>query len=317
MRYTKDWIKSSGICAIALGTLAIGQGAGAETLRWKFSPGESLHYRMEQKNVTAVKAPGHDLKTTVTQVTETTWTVRSVDKNGTAVMEQTIDRIRMKIESPLGKPVEYDTARDSKPSGLVAATLVPTLKAIVGGTFRYNITARGEVSALQLPENLLETLAEAAKSGQGSSMFSAESLKSMILDMALVLPENDLAKGARWSRRSKLAAALGTEVRDKTYTYEGRDGTSNAEKIGVSVIVGLETPPNASVSIQVRDQKDSGLYHFDNRAGRVMDATRAQSIRVVYSVISPQTRTLQEVNESRESSSTMTLVEAKAGIASK
>ena len=317
MGYAKDRIWSPAICAIALGLSSIGHDVRAETLRWKFSPGATLHYRMEQKNVTAVKAPGHDIKTTVTQVTETTWTVRSVDKDGTAAMEQTIDRIRMKIESPLGKPVEYDTARDTKPGGLVAATLVPTLKAIVGGTFRYSITTRGEVSALQLPENLLQTLSDAGKTGQGTSMFSEEGLKSMILDMALVLPENDLARGESWSRRGKLAAPLGTEVRDKTYTYEGRDEPSNADRIAVSVSVGLETAPNSTISIQVRDQKDKGLYHFDNSAGRVVDATRTQSIRVVYSVVSPQTRTLQEVNESRESSSTMILVEAKGGVASK
>lgn len=312
-----DRIGSTCVWTLALGLSSIATGARAETLRWKFSPGATLHYRMEQKNVTAVKAPGHDIKTTVTQVTETTWTVRSVDKDGTAAMEQTIDRIRIKIESPIGKPVEYDTARDTKPGGLVAATLVPTLKAIVGGTFRYKMTARGEVSALELPENLLQTLTDAGKTEQGNSMFSAEGLKSMILDMALVLPENDLAKGESWSRRGKLAAPLGTEVRDKTYTYEGRDESAKAEKIHVSVVVTLETPPNASVSIQVRDQKDKGLYHFDNGAGRVVGATRAQSIRVVYSVISPQTRTLQEVTESRESSSTMTLVEANAGVVSK
>jgi Family of unknown function (DUF6263) len=296
---------------------AVGNGAWAETLRWKFTPGTTLHYRMEQKNVTEVKAPGHDIKTTVTQVTETTWKVRSVDKDGKAAMEQTIDRIRMKIESPLAKPVEYDTARDVKPSGLVAATLIPTLKAIVGGTFHYNMTPRGEVSDLQLPDGLLQTLRDASPNGEGSSMFSEESLKSLILDVSLVLPENDLVKGASWSRRSKLAAALGTEVRDKTYTYEGRDDSANTEKIGVSVIVGLETPPNSSVSVEVRDQKDKGAYHFDNSAGRVTAATRSQTIRVVYSVISPQTRTLQEVNETRESSSAMTLVEARTGIASK
>ena len=51
--------------------------------------------------------------------------------DGAADVTLTFDRIRTKIESPFGV-FEYDSKAKQEPQGLIAAGLVPFLKALVG-----------------------------------------------------------------------------------------------------------------------------------------------------------------------------------------
>ncbi len=187
------------IALVAGGTTAR---AEAPTLRWKFSQGEVLHYQMDQKTVTELKiaAQNQDIKTTVTQIVETTWTVLSVDASGTAEMSQSIDRLRSKVEANFGT-FEFDSKADKQPEGLVAGAMVPVLKAMIGQKFRYKISPQGELSDIQVPESLLKTLKETGPAA-GPGMFSEDGLKNMIKESSLILPKESLDKP--WTRQKKV-----------------------------------------------------------------------------------------------------------------
>src|SRR5258708_1807184 len=84
------------------------------TLRYKFKEGDKLNYVMEQKQEMAMSFMGNDINTKINQTMDMTWKIGAVDKDGSAKMTQTIDRIRMTMDSP-GAKIEYDTKDGKEP----------------------------------------------------------------------------------------------------------------------------------------------------------------------------------------------------------
>jgi len=256
---------------------------------------------MDQKTVTEVKAGGQTIKTTVTQTIETTWAVKSVDDAGAAEMTQTIDRVHTKIESPFGA-IEYDSNSGKEPEGPIAATIVPTLKVLVGAVFRYKMSPQGELSDIRVPEGLVKSLKESSgPAAQNVGMFSEEGLKNMIHESSLVLPSGPLDKP--WTRQAKIPSPpIGTLTLAKNYKYEGTD--EGLEKIGLSVNVSLE--PDPKFAPKLSEQEGKGTFLFDNKAGRVARSTVSEKVVMTFSVMD------MDMTQSTDTSTTMKLLKAEA-----
>lgn len=280
--------------------------ADVPSLKWKFTPGETLHYRMEQKTVTELKSNGQNIKTTVNQITDTTWVVKSVDDAGKAQMTQTIDRLQTKIESPFAL-FEYDSKADKAPEGAIAAGVVPTLKALAGSTFEYAMSPQGEPTDVKVPDGLIKALKEAGPTAGGVGMFSEDGLKNMIHESSLILPTKDLDKP--WVRQTKIPSPpIGTMVVDKTYKLDGP--AEGAEKISLRMKVSLDPEAKSEIQIKIGEQSGEGSFFFDNKAGRVVKSTVSQKIKMLFTVPGGG-----EVPQSTDTSTTMTLVDVKEGAA--
>ncbi|MCA1686203.1 MAG: DUF6263 family protein [Planctomycetia bacterium] len=279
--------------------------AAAPALSWKFTEGDALHYQMDQKTVTQVKGPNQDIKTTVTQTIDTTWSVGSVDKgSGDATMTQTIDRVRTRIEFPFGA-FDYDSKSDKAPEGPLAAGIVPTLKALVGARFQYKMSPQGELSDIQVPATLLKALKEAGPATSNVGMSSEDGLKNMINESSLILPR-DAEKGKPWNRKTRIPSPpVGTMLLDKTYTYTGTD--PEGEKITLDVKVNLEPDPKSNVDIKLGNQEGKGTFHFDSKAGRVVNSTVSEKIEMVIKVMNA------DLNQSTDMSTTMKLLDPRGG----
>lgn len=287
------WTTGVGRVGAAVALVAVVAAAGqadAATLRWKFKEGEALHYQMDQTTTTTIvlKANNQEIKTTNNQVIDLTWKVGKVAADGTAEITQTIDRMRSKVESAFGS-FDYDSKSDKVPEGPIAASVVPTLKLLVGASFQYKMGPRGELTDVRVPEGLLKSLKEAspASAAAAGSIFTEDGLKNMIHESSLALPEEDLAPGKSWSRATKLPPSpVGTMSLDKTYTYTGpADGK---EKLDVKVAIKLEPPANATVDIKIAEQEGSGSFLFDNTAGRVVESNVVQKIKMAINVQNQQ-----------------------------
>ncbi len=247
---------------------------GAATLRWKFKPGETLRYAMDQKTVTTLKVPGQQLQTTLTQTIDLSWAVKDVAADGTADVSWSIDRMRTRIESALGA-FAYDSKDEKVPEGPVAAALVPTLKALVGAQFPFKVNPQGELSDVTVPEKVAQALRDAGPATSGSnSAFSEEGLKNMIIQSSLAVPKEDIAVGKTWSKQTKVPSPpIGTMTLDKTFTYLGPDRkAANIEKIGLATKIGVEPNPDGNVKFEIDAQEAKGDFSFDNAAGRVVNS---------------------------------------------
>ena len=299
-----------GVCgafALAVGFAAAGTARGeAPTLRWKFTPGETLHYQMEQKSVTEVKAGGQQgIKTTVTQILDTTWTVQSVDPSGTAEWTQSIDRLRSKIDSSFGT-MDFDSKSEKAPEGPIASGVVPVYKALVGAKFRYKMSPRGELSDIQVSEGLVKSLKEAGPTAANSGMLSEEGLREMIRESSLVLPDQPLDKP--WTRQKKIPMPpIGTQVVDITYKYDGAE--NGVDKIATETKVTLEPDPKSNIDAKIGSQQGTGGFSFDGKAGRVVGSKTAQKIEMVVNVMNSQ------VTQSNDTTTEMKLVKAEEGAA--
>ena len=297
------------LAALALGSTH----AHAAKLRWKFHEGETLHYQMDLKTVSTAKAEGQESKSTLTQTVNSAWVVHSVAADGSAEMSQTIERLRLKIETPFAKfdfdsAEKKDAAAEKKDSeSQIAAQFMPILKAQVGAEFKYKINTQGELSDIRVPKALLAVLNPAGGAGGGGSgMFSEEGLKDMIRESSLTFPAGDLAPGQSWKNTAKVAQGPAVTIGvEKTYTYRGHK--PEGEEVGLDVKVTPQVTANAGVEIKITAQEGKGTFLFDAEKGRVVRSTVAKKLEAVV------TRMGMSFTQSSDESNTMTLVEGKAG----
>ncbi len=281
MLMIRDSAMRKGLLVLVVLTVTTGSASvEATTLRWKFKPGETLRYAMEQKRVTTLKVPGQELKTTLSQTIDLSWAVKGVAADGTADVSWTIDRMQTRIESQLGT-FAYDTKDEKVPEGPVAAALVPTLKVLIGAQFPFKINPQGELSEVKVPEKVVQALRDAGPAASGSnSTFSEEGLKNMIIQSSLGLPAGDIAEGKTWSKQTKIPSPpIGAMTLDMTFTYLGPDPkAANIEKVGLATKIGVEPQADANVQFQIDAQEVKGDFSFDNTAGRVVNSEMLEKL---------------------------------------
>ena len=94
--------------AVLLGRGSVGV-AQAQVIQWKFKPGEVLRYALEQKAVESIKEGGRESKSTRSDITNLSWTVKNVASNGEAEITHRIERVRVRIEAPPYMPFDFDS----------------------------------------------------------------------------------------------------------------------------------------------------------------------------------------------------------------
>lgn len=283
--------------------------ARAAGLRWKFKPGETLHYVMDQKTVTAVKAGGpQDLKSTMSQTIDLEWAVKELGSDGQASLTQTITRVRTKIESAFGA-FEFDSKEAKDPDGPVAANLAPLLRALVGAEFAFKMNELGELSDVKVPEKVLESLKKSGTLGGAAGMFSEEGLKNMVTESSLAFPKEEFEKGKSWTRQTKIPMPpLGTMVLDKTYRYQGGEpkGGKDLERIDLVTKVDFQLTPGDDIEVKIQAQEGEGRFHFDNGNGRIADSSVREKLEILFKLkVGDQSK---EVVQGNETTTTMTLV---------
>ncbi|SIO45478.1 hypothetical protein SAMN05444166_4868 [Singulisphaera sp. GP187] len=294
-----------------------GASAHAATLHWKFQPGETIHYAMDQKTITSVKGGPQDIKSTMSQTIDMDWGVKEIGADGLTRLTQTVTRVRTKIEAAFGT-FEFDSQASKDPEGPVAAGLVPLLRALVGAEFSFKMNAQGEMSDVKVPEKVLETIKKSGALGGNSGMFSEDGLKNMVIESGLAVPKEELGKGKSWARESKLSMQpIGTMTLDKTYIYQGPEtkDAKDLERIDLVTKVDIQLTPGNNIDMKVQSQDGKGSFFFDNAAGRVAESTVSEKIEMVFKLKVGDQET--QIIQGNETTTTMKLVNAQAADSSK
>src|SRR5262245_36533771 len=148
------------------------------TLRWKFKEGDKFNYVTEQSTTSVGNIMGMEIETKMGQTMDMTWVVKSVASDGGAELAQTIDRIRMKMETPFGA-FDYDSKENKPIEGQFGEIMGPILTAIAGAEMTVKMAPTGEVSDVKIPEKVMESLRGNPLLAQFGPMFSEDGLKQM------------------------------------------------------------------------------------------------------------------------------------------
>lgn len=260
-------------CRLALvvavfGLLAIAAEARAadEPLRWKFTAGEVLDFEMGQDmNMVIQAGPTAQMSTTAEQTMNMSWSVKSVDAEGNGAIEQRFHRIQLKMTVPGGQGFVYDTDSEEPAVGM-AAMIAPTLEAMTSGGFTFKMTPRGEISDIQFSEELQAAI----KNSPGGQAGGAEQFKSMVAQVAFVLPENPPKTGESWTTKIAMNnPAGGNQTVETTYTFDGvreADGTTLAV---IKPTLNMQLANNPMMEMKMKEQKTDGEVLFDMGAGRL------------------------------------------------
>jgi hypothetical protein len=294
------------ILALVVLGMSVTSGVQGATLRWKFHPGETLQYTMEQKTVNTLKIPGApDQKTTMAQTIEMTWSVKSVDPSGVAELTQTISRIRDQVEGSVGT-YTYDSKDGKEPESLIAAARLPIFKALLGTPVPFKITPRGEVGDVRVPATLTRTMNElGATAPEAEAMLSQEGLKELIGRVSLVLPEENLEPGKTWTQQTRRASAQATLTLDMTYRLEAPAPNTSPDvaRLATTVKADIQSAQSDPNSGKIRSQKSEGRCLFDTARGHTLDWSHSESIEIAFTVklgLGPQAKQSEivQVNES-------------------
>lgn len=266
------------ICSLLLAA-GLGHAANAETLlRWKFAEGQRLEVTVDQHTATETTGAGKPTGIDITMQSRMTWTVNSVDADGTAQITQRFERFAVTMKSGTAEPIEYASDSETKSTGS-AADIAAAVSPVIGADFTVTMTARGQIRAV----NLLDAAAEAFASVESPALkqlFSAEGITQLLGQAAVELPEQALAPDSNWTATFTTPSPLGTLKQSRTYTLaapEDVDGTT-LERIDIAGQLEIEPSEQTPRKLKLLDQELTGSMLFNVEAGRLASSHSTQKL---------------------------------------
>jgi hypothetical protein len=272
---------------LALGILLATSGqvsAQGVELAWKFKPGETLHYVMIQDMSQDMKSGTMPVKVDTKLTMDVSWAVKAVDAQGIATVNQTIDRVRMKMDMAQGMKVEYDSASNKEPEGL-GKTVSTVFKAMINKTMTAKMNAQGKILDLKLSPEMLAEMEKSPLLKPMEKMLSAEGMEGLTGMGAL--PKEPMQPGKTWTGETALDnPVVGKQKIKSTYTYVGPktvDGRS-LEEVDAVVMMDFVGDSNRPAKVSIKEQDTKGTVYFDNAAGHVGQAKTTSKLKFTIDV---------------------------------
>ncbi|MDA1050505.1 MAG: DUF6263 family protein [Planctomycetota bacterium] len=251
----------------------------AETLlRWKFTEGERLQVTVDQHTVTETTGAGKPTGIDITMQSRMTWTIDSVDANGTAQITQRFERFAVTMKSGTAEPIAYASDSETKPSGS-AADIAAAVEPVIGADFTVTMTNRGAIRAVKLSDAAAKAFTSVASPAL-KQLFSAEGITQLLGQAAVEFPEQAVAKDSVWTATFATPSPLGTLKQSRTYTVvapEDVDGKT-LERINITGQLEFEPSEQAPRKLKLLDQELTGTMLFDANAGRLASSQSTQKL---------------------------------------
>lgn len=236
-------------------------------LRWKLQQGEQLTVTSTVESIQTTGAGEKRIEMPVTVVFTTRWNVAEVAAEAYRI-EQQIERVQLQLKYP-----GFDLAFDSNEQKEGAAeSLGKLLRPLVGATVTFQLTARGEVRQVKVPDALVAKLAANPLTKQ---MLSAASMKSIFSQASILLPTGNVQPGQTWTSKQGAVTGLGDLAGQTTYTYAGRQTAKtpgSGELSEIDLVHAIEaTTIDSPLGGQLTISKatGSGKIRFDHQAGHL------------------------------------------------
>ncbi|HEY4761716.1 MAG TPA: DUF6263 family protein [Thermoguttaceae bacterium] len=255
----------------------------ATLLRNKFPLGEAYHYTMNQDQVMIIHVPGQDITQNVTQnmIIDMTTKVEAVDAKGNASLTLLMDRVRMKVDTPQGVIIDYDTASQEKPKGL-AKMIALIFEPMTKKPFKMKQSPLGKISDVKMPEGLNEALKKASTAAAqvGGTIPSEEDLSDNMKVGGFIFPDEPVSEGKTWTIENiKNFEGAGKKKVKTTYRYAGKENKDGKDLDKISVTEALKSPGDNKNS-DLKSMSTAGTIYFDNTAGIMVEQNLNSKMKI-------------------------------------
>ncbi|MGQ0636090.1 MAG: DUF6263 family protein [Planctomycetaceae bacterium] len=251
----------------------------AVLLRYKFTKGDSQHYRSTQElKQSQTFSPEVKIETAMSGDTIATRTVTEVSAEGKATIKNKPVRLKMTAEiTGVGK-FEFDsqsTERDT--ASMLGGALTPLYEKLSGAELEIVVNKLGNVLSTK---GYAELVADIIKDNPLAAQFGAQgSDESAMLseqEAYLILPEKPVKPGDTWEVPYEFEVPKLGKFRGKnSYKFEAYDmvGTRKTARINATSELTLNldiNQPEAKVTGTMSTTGSSGSVQFDPEAGRIL-----------------------------------------------
>jgi hypothetical protein len=259
-------------------------------IRYRWTKGETLRYRTTIQNTTTVSglpSASGDMNVEQTMVQVSRAVARDVAADGTTILEQLIESVRMDVRSAMGNITIDSTSPD--PGANSNPTMAKMMLAMIGEPFTVVVTSTGGVRKVEGFSRIIEKVfANAPQDPASASVLN--SMKSSFSDEAFLntmgqgftqFPDRPLKPGDSWT--NQIAASypmMGSVTTSIAATLKAIEGTGADQVARVALQLSMKqgqgAPAFANVSgmsMQLGESSGEGDSIFDLARGRLLRST--------------------------------------------
>jgi len=252
------------------------------TLKPKFEVNKAFWQEMTTQTEQNMKVMGTDVKQRQDQTFWYSWTPTKQEADGSWVVEQKIEGVKMSIDIG-GNKVDFDSTKTEA----TANPLGDFFKALVGSKFTITLKPDFTVAKIEGRQEFIKKLVAANPQMEQllNQILSEAALKEMAEASLGIYTGKEVKKGESWEKKSKLdMGPIGNYDNTFKYTYEGKntegkdDKEKKLDKIKVETTLKYTPPadPAAGSALPFRikaanlaSTNAGGTILFDNDKGRV------------------------------------------------
>ena len=269
-------------------------GFAQDQLVWKFRTNEKLNYQVTQQMETVANFGGNETRQTLGQAMNMSWKVLSAAANGDAVINQVVERIRMEMEGGPGAKISYDSNNKEQSENPSVNAMGAVFQKIVGQDFKITMLANGKVKDVEVPKALMEAVKNSAAGA--NQALSDDTLKEMMKQSAVTLPDSPVNVGDTWSSKHAVPLPFGKMSIDSTMKFVEKDTNGDAI-IDVRPTITVIPSDEAAVKVNLNSSSGRGRVTFDIKNGRVLKSELVLSMKLDMEIVSQKQNFTQIINQ--------------------
>ena len=249
-------------------------------LAWKFKEGQVLKMKMTQNVKTVMQIAGQEMETTNDSINEMTLKIKSVDSEGVATADNTLDRMLVNTSAP-GMSIKYDTA-DSEAADGAAEQMAQVLAPMIGPVISQKMRPNGEIFDVKVPKEMFA----GAKSANPmmSQMFNEASIKEMTSKSSLVFPKKSPEVGGKWENESEISMGPAKVKNKIEYEYLGVSDVDGKPHHVIQAVMKMKFPDGImGMEVDISDEDTKTMFFFDGVAGRLTKSELDQNMTMNFS----------------------------------
>jgi hypothetical protein len=273
------------------------------TLRYRWTKGETIRYRVTQQSTTTVSGiPGLGEMAIDQSTTQVLGTVTEEVTPEGSTLRQVIESAKMEMNSPMFA-MSYDSANPDAGANPMDAMLKSVLSPMIGASYTLVMAPTGEVEKVEglsrIAEKMFEAIPQSPEmAGMLSGLkanFSDEAMRSQLGQTFAQFPNRPLKSGDTWtaqiSTTNPAFGGLTTSLTSTLKAVEG-DGGNRVARVATSLAMKQDSTKPAQVNpmgliMQMGESTGSGEQLFEIGSGRLRNSTTRLTMPMTMSGAGP------------------------------